>query len=87
MKLLFFSPFCGRSGSELALYNLISHADRTNTRMAIACGARGAVSRMFPPDVQVFNFWHALSLVDRAIKNDSRGVCGSPIACSTESFG
>jgi glycosyltransferase involved in cell wall biosynthesis len=74
MKLLFFSPFCGRTGSELALYNLISHADRANTPMAIACGTRGSLRRMFPPDVQVFNYWHALSFADRALQKDSRGL-------------
>jgi glycosyltransferase involved in cell wall biosynthesis len=74
MKLLFFSPFCGRTGSELALYNLISHADRTNIRMAIACGTKGSLCRMFPPDVPVFNYWHALSFADRALQKDSRGL-------------
>ena len=40
--------------------------------MAIACGTKGSLCRMFPPDVPVFNYWHALSFADRAFQKDSR---------------
>jgi L-malate glycosyltransferase len=36
--------------------------------MAVACGARGGLSNTFPADVRVFNYWHALSLADRAFQ-------------------
>ncbi len=34
--------------------------------MAVACGARGVLSRTFPKDVSLFHYWHALSLANRA---------------------
>src|SRR5882672_322033 len=71
MRLLFFSHTCGRTGSELALHRLISNADRTNTKMAVACGATGELCKTFPRDVRVFHYWHALSLADRAFRNGS----------------
>jgi len=71
MKLLFFFHSCGRTGSELALHNLICSADRTKIEMAVACGTRGGLSGTFPSDVSVFNYWHALSLADRAFKSDT----------------
>lgn len=73
MKLLFFSHTCARTGSELALSHLIHRADRTNIKMAVACGARGELAKTFPDDVHVFNYWHALSFADRAFKNDKLG--------------
>jgi len=74
MRLLFFSHLCARTGSELALYNLIRNADRTNIQMAVACGARGELTKAFPGDVRVFNYSHALSFGGRAFKNGSAAV-------------
>ena len=54
MKLLFFSPYCTQTGSEMVLYHLIQKADRTNIKMAVACGASGVLSKTFPDDVRVF---------------------------------
>jgi hypothetical protein len=74
MRLLFFSHSCARTGSELALHRLICNADRTKTRMAIACGAGGVLAKSFPSDVRVFNYPHALSFGDRVFKNGTPGL-------------
>jgi glycosyltransferase involved in cell wall biosynthesis len=74
MRLLFFSHACGRTGSELALYNLIRRADWTNIKIAVACGARGELANAFPSDVRVFNYSHALSFGARAFKSSSAPV-------------
>jgi glycosyltransferase involved in cell wall biosynthesis len=74
MRLLFFSPFCGRTGSEMGLYQLIRHADRSDIKMTVACGAKGALSKRFPPDVRVVNYYHALSLAQRAFPSRSLGL-------------
>lgn len=42
--------------------------------MAVACGARRGLSRAFPHDVRVFNYWHALSFADQAFENGSSGA-------------
>jgi glycosyltransferase involved in cell wall biosynthesis len=55
MRLLFFSPYCGQTGSELVLYQLIQKADRTNIKMAVACGDAGELRNTFPRDVRVFS--------------------------------
>lgn len=73
MRLLFFFHRCDRTGAELALSHLIHNADRTNIKMAVACGARGTLSKTFPRDVHVFKYWHALSLADRAFQNNKVG--------------
>ena len=70
MKLLFFSHTCARTGSELALSHLIHGADRTSLKMAVACGSGGHLSKRFPSDVPVYNYWHALSYADRAFTNE-----------------
>jgi glycosyltransferase involved in cell wall biosynthesis len=73
MRLLFFSPRCDRTGAELALFRLICNADRETTKMAVACGARGELSKNFPRDVPVFHYWHALSFADVAFNDSSPG--------------
>jgi SAM-dependent methyltransferase len=55
-KILFFFPFGHRSGSEVALYELIRHADRGRVGMAVACGREGALFKGLPSDVAVFNY-------------------------------
>lgn len=74
MRLLFFSPFCGRTGSELALYHLIRAADSTKIEKAVACGAGGGLSKTFPKGVPVYRYWHALSFADQAFKKDTWGL-------------
>lgn len=74
MRLLFFSSLCDRTGAEMALHRLIRNADRTTIKIAVACGARGKLSKDFPADVPVFSYWHALSLADRALNNGGPGV-------------
>src|SRR5437868_418305 len=71
MKLLFFSPFCGRTGSELALYHLIRGADSKKIEKAVACGGGGELSKAFPKDVPIYRYWHALSFADRAFKENT----------------
>lgn len=73
MRLLFFSPYCGRTGSELALYHLIRDSDNTKIEKAVACGSGGGLSKTFPNDVPVYRYWHALSFADQAFKKDTWG--------------
>jgi glycosyltransferase involved in cell wall biosynthesis len=42
--------------------------------MTVACGARGELSKHFPPDVRVINYYYALSLAQRAFASKSFGV-------------
>jgi len=58
----------------MALYRLICNADRTNLKIAVACGARGELWGTFPRDIQIFNYWHALSLAGWALKQNTPGL-------------
>ncbi len=73
MKLLVFCHRCDRTGAEIALQHYIQNADRTAIKIAVACGAPGAISENFPPDVRVYKYSHALSFAQRAFKNNSLG--------------
>jgi L-malate glycosyltransferase len=74
MRLLFFSPYCGRTGSELALYHLIRAANNTAVKKAVACGAGGGISNAFPSEVSGYRYWHALSFADQAFEKGSLGL-------------
>jgi glycosyltransferase involved in cell wall biosynthesis len=54
MRILFFMPLGTRSGSEVALHNLISYAAGKDFEMAVACKQEGELLRQLPPNVPVF---------------------------------
>ena len=47
-------PFATRSGSEVALYNLICYAARKGWNVGVACRMKGELLEQFPPSVSVF---------------------------------
>lgn len=63
-KLLFFFAYGHRSGSEVALYEYIRHADRHDIHMGVACWQDGPLIKAFPPDVTTFNYRKDPSLSD-----------------------
>jgi len=54
MRILFFMPRAGRTGSEVALYNLICHAAGKGFKVAVACADEGELLNQLPADVPVF---------------------------------
>lgn len=51
MKILFFTQNLARTGSEIAIYNIIRNANRREIKMAVAAGTEGELLRHLPPDV------------------------------------
>ena len=56
MNILFFTPSFARTGSEIALFNMICNADRREMKMAVAAGADGELLNHLPNDVPRFNY-------------------------------
>jgi L-malate glycosyltransferase len=56
MRILFFMAYCGRTGSEMSLYNIICHANRRRFEMAVACRSDGVLLRELPADVPGFAY-------------------------------
>jgi glycosyltransferase involved in cell wall biosynthesis len=51
MKILIFTQNLARTGSEVAIYNIISNANRREIEMAVAAAEEGELLRQLPPDV------------------------------------
>jgi glycosyltransferase involved in cell wall biosynthesis len=58
MKVLFFTQNLARTGSEVALYNIICNADRRQIKMAVAVGEAGELTKCLPPDVPWSSYLH-----------------------------
>jgi glycosyltransferase involved in cell wall biosynthesis len=56
MKVLFFTPTLARTGSEIAIYNLICNTNRQEIKMAVAVGAEGDLLCRLPSDVPHSNY-------------------------------
>ena len=54
MRILCFTPFGGRTGSEVTLYNIIRYADRDKMKLAVACRQEGDLMKALPSDVPGF---------------------------------
>jgi L-malate glycosyltransferase len=54
MRILFFMPLGARSGSEVALYNLICYAAGQGWDVGVACRVRGELLEQLPSSVPVF---------------------------------
>jgi glycosyltransferase involved in cell wall biosynthesis len=54
MRILFFMLMGKRTGSEVALYNLICHAAGEGFEMAVACSEEGELLKQLPASVPVF---------------------------------
>lgn len=62
MRVLFFTPFAGRTGSEVALFNLVRRAAARGWEVGVVCRTLGAQLQELPPRVPVFVYqnWHRL---------------------------
>lgn len=58
MRGLFFALSAARTGSEIALYNFICHADRSAIDMGVACRYDGDLLKDLPSDVAKFVYGH-----------------------------
>ncbi len=54
LRILFFTPSGGRTGSEMALWNLLHRFDRSRFQAAVHCERPGELLRELPPDVRGF---------------------------------
>lgn len=54
MRILFFMPLAGRTGSEVALFNLILRAAARGWEVGVACPTRGELLGELPPRVPVY---------------------------------
>jgi glycosyltransferase involved in cell wall biosynthesis len=63
LRLLIFTPFASRTGSEMMLWYLLKHIDRTRFQIGLVCFRHGELLRDLPADVPVwvapktFSFW------------------------------
>src|SRR5687767_5988454 len=73
MKILFFLPYGGRTGSEIVLYNLICNADRRKMKMAVSCPRGGPLLKAFPSDVPTFTHSteEAITLIHEQVRPDA----------------
>ncbi|MCY7350556.1 MAG: glycosyltransferase family 4 protein [Cytophagaceae bacterium] len=55
LRILFLTPFGGKTGSEMVLWNLLSHLDRSRFEAAIFCEQPGALRHELPPDIPFFS--------------------------------
>ena len=55
-RLLCFFLTGGRTGSEIALYNLITHADRQTIEIAATCYKGGELMKALPEDIRYFDY-------------------------------
>jgi glycosyltransferase involved in cell wall biosynthesis len=55
MRILFFTPFGGRSGSEMMLFYLLRNMDRKAHQVALFCREQGEALSMLPGDIPVHN--------------------------------
>ena len=58
MKILLFTPTLARTGSEVAIFNIICNVNRDEIKMTVALGAEGELARQLPSDVPHSNYWH-----------------------------
>ncbi len=67
LRLLFFTPFASRTGSEVMLWYLLKHFDRSRFQAGLVCFNRGELLGEVPPDVPVwvapksFSLWGKIS--------------------------
>ena len=54
MKILFFTPQGGRTGSEKLLWYMLQHFDRSQMQAALYCEQNGAMANELPADVPFF---------------------------------
>ena len=66
-------PFATRSGSEVALHNLICYAARKGLTVAVACRSNGELLEQLPPSVPVF-VHETSGIVRRSFASLSRRV-------------
>lgn len=80
MKVLFFTQNLARTGSEIALYNIIRHANRTEFEMAVAAGGEGELLKELPADVpySIYADNESPSLLSRAKRRARRLVSREP---------
>ena len=76
MRFLFFMRDASRTGSEVALANLLRHAAGKGIEMAVVCQERGEMLGQLPPGVPVFAFERRLldGVRVRAARHLRRGL-------------
>lgn len=59
-KILFFTPSCHRTGSEIVLYNLISNIDKSKFKaVGVVTYPKGELLSQFEPDIFTIDFEHS----------------------------
>jgi glycosyltransferase involved in cell wall biosynthesis len=59
-KILFFTPSCHRTGSEIVLYNLISNIDKSKFKaVGVVTYLKGELLSQFEPDIFTIDFEHS----------------------------
>lgn len=64
-RILFFTPFATRTGSEMMLLHILQHMDRSRFEMGIVSFAKGELLAEFPPDIPVFIAPRSFSLFQK----------------------
>lgn len=54
LRILFLTPFGGKTGSEMVLWNLLNHLDRSRFKAALFCEQPGALRAELPLDIPFF---------------------------------
>ncbi|HEX5707248.1 MAG TPA: glycosyltransferase [Pyrinomonadaceae bacterium] len=76
MRILFFMPLAIRTGSEVALFNLICHAARAGRwQLGVVCPEEGELLKELPPQVRVF-VYRQWSVLRRAYAGARRRLGG-----------
>jgi glycosyltransferase involved in cell wall biosynthesis len=79
MRIVFFMAHASRTGSEIALCNLIWHAVNNGIEACVACGEGGELLEQLPPNVPVFVYdrwdWpkRAYAGISRRLRGDGNG--------------
>lgn len=64
-KILFITPLASRTGSEMMLWNVIRHLDRSRYEVAVASYAQGELLGELPADVKIFKVPGAFGTLER----------------------
>lgn len=64
-KILFFTPYATRTGSEMLIYYILKYLDRSKFEAGLVCFAQGELLKDLPADIPVFLAPGKFSLTDK----------------------
>lgn len=64
-RILFFTPYATRTGSEMMIYYILKYLDRTRFEAGLVCFAKGELVNDLPKDIPVFYARREFNLADK----------------------